>query len=153
MKTFALAAVLLAFTLPASAQNVPAKTQQFASQVAISDLFEVESSKLAQEKSSQSAIKDFARRMVEDHTKTANELKMVARDIKGLDLPTRLDADHQKKLDVLRSATGSQFDQQFRQAPIFLHWKRRSRAHPVLFFAQIFDQLLELRLQLSGNPH
>ena len=117
MKSLAAIVALAALTLPAAADTA----QQFANKVAISDMFEVESSKLIQEKSTQGAVKDFARKMVEDHTKTSNELRTTAREIKGIELPMRLDADHQKKLDALRTASANQLDQLYKTDQIEAH--------------------------------
>src|SRR3954466_12112013 len=61
-----------------SALGVTPKTSDFVQQVAISDMFEIQSNKLAQEKGN-AAEKEFAAQMVTDHTKTSNELaQMVA---------------------------------------------------------------------------
>src|ERR671918_246687 len=100
MKILAVGAALALIALPASAQTArDSTTQQFVQKVAIRDMFEVESGKLAQEKSGNDAIKQFARKMVEDHTKTTNELKSIAQKIQGLELPSQMDAEHQGKLD------------------------------------------------------
>jgi putative membrane protein len=72
---------------PAAAQSVGEKTginavlgitpstPDFVKEVAISDLFEIESSKLAAQRASDEATKSFASKMVTDHTKTSTELK------------------------------------------------------------------------------
>src|ERR1700716_202152 len=57
-----------------SALGVSPSTPDFVKEVAISDMFEIESSKLAQQKGS-SPTKSFADRMILDHTKTSMELK------------------------------------------------------------------------------
>jgi putative membrane protein len=56
-------------------------------QVAISDMFEIESSKLAQQKADE-ATKKFAAQMVTDHTKTSSELKGILKGEKA-ELPQR----------------------------------------------------------------
>jgi putative membrane protein len=124
MKILAVGAALALIALPASAQTArDSTTQQFVQKVAIRDMFEVESGKLAQEKSGNDAIKQFARKMVEDHTKTTNELKSIAQKIQGLELPSQMDAEHQGKLDQLRAASGTQFDQRYRTQQIEAHQK------------------------------
>ena len=76
----------LLFAAPALAQSAGEKTgvnstlgispttPDFVKEVAISDMFEIESSKLAQQKGN-AAEKTFASQMVTDHTKTSTELK------------------------------------------------------------------------------
>ena len=57
-----------------SALGMSPSTDDFVKQVAISDMFEIEASKLAQQKGN-AAEKAFASQMVSDHTKTSAELK------------------------------------------------------------------------------
>jgi putative membrane protein len=115
MKQVILAAALVAIALPAYSQTSQNQsTQQFVEKAAISDMFEIQSSKLAMEKSNNNDIKQFARMMVDDHTKVSEEMKSIAQKVQGVQVPTQMDAEHQKKLDQLRSASGAQFDQRYR---------------------------------------
>ena len=57
-----------------TALGVSPSTPDFVKQVAISDMFEIESNKLGEQKGN-AAEKGFASQMVKDHTKTSNELK------------------------------------------------------------------------------
>ena len=106
----ALGCVLLAG--PALAQSVGEKTgvnsplgiapttADFVKEVAISDMFEIESSKLAQDKGN-AAEKSFASMMVTDHTAANNELASLAA-TKGVQLPPQnpdLVTDWSKKTD------------------------------------------------------
>ncbi|WOH48230.1 DUF4142 domain-containing protein [Bradyrhizobium sp. sBnM-33] len=124
MKQLILAAALVALALPAysqSSQNQSTSTQRFVEKAAISDMFEIQSSQLAMEKSNNNEIKQFARMMVNDHTKASEELKSIAQKVQGVQLPTKMDADHQSKLDQLRSAAAAQFDQRYRSDQIQGH--------------------------------
>src|SRR3977135_4737165 len=56
-----------------SALGISPTTADFVKEVAISDMFEIESNKLAQAKGN-AAEKSFASQMVTDHTKTSTEL-------------------------------------------------------------------------------
>ena len=67
-----LASVAFAQTPPAG--SAPA-AQDFVNQVAISDMFEIQSSQLALSKQADADTKPFAEKMVQDHQKTSNELK------------------------------------------------------------------------------
>jgi hypothetical protein len=73
MKRVFAAIGLAIFAAAASAQTAPS-TADFVKMVAISDMFEVESSKLALEKKV-AADQAFAQRMVHDHTQTTEQLK------------------------------------------------------------------------------
>lgn len=72
-------------------------------------LLEVEAAKLALSKSSNEKIKTFAQRMVTDHGKANEELKIIATRNK-VTLPSAFDAEHQAKLDALKSKSGIEFD-------------------------------------------
>jgi putative membrane protein len=120
MKTLVLAAALAALALPATAQTAK-NTQQFVNKAAISDMFEIESSKLAQQKSDNNEIKHFAQKMVNDHTKTTNEMKPIVQKIQGMQMPSEMDVEHKSKLEQLRSASGAQFDQRYRMQQIEGH--------------------------------
>src|SRR5215213_11030639 len=76
MNKLVLFATLSLFAAPFGAQAQSAMdAQQFAQKVAISDMFEIESSKLAADKTKNDGIKNFANHMMTDHQKTTNELK------------------------------------------------------------------------------
>ncbi len=111
-------ALLIAFGGSAGAQSLTEKTgvnsvfgispstPDFVKRVALSDLFEIQSSELAKEKSS-GPVKAFAEQMIQDHTKTSNELKaFAANGSLKVDIPSGLDDSHQKKLDALKEAEG-----------------------------------------------
>jgi putative membrane protein len=116
------AATLLAFVLPVHAQTAANQpTKQFVKKAAIGDMFEVQSSQMALEKSNNNDIKKFARMIVDDHTKASNELKSLVHKMRGMQVPTSLDAEHQRKLDQLRSASGPQFDERYRTEQIEGH--------------------------------
>jgi putative membrane protein len=97
-----------------SALGMAPKTEDFVKEVAISDMFEVDSSKLAQQKSDNAAVKDFASHMVMDHTKTSSELKGLVQggDVKA-EVPAALDSSHQSKLDKLKGLNGADFNKQY----------------------------------------
>ncbi len=81
----------------------------FVKMAAVSGMTEVELAKLALEKSSNAEIKQFAERMISDHTKANTELKGIASQ-KGLDVPTSLDADHAAMVKSMSTKSGKEFD-------------------------------------------
>jgi putative membrane protein len=96
-------------------------TDEFVKEVAVSDMFEIQSSELAAQKSD-AATKTFASQMITDHRKTSDELKSL---IKSADIgvmpPTMLDAKHQTMLDKLKNATGSSFEKDYREDQVAAH--------------------------------
>src|SRR3954452_22720771 len=92
-----------ASVLPGSPQVAPgvpaphqpnAQDRLFVDQASIGGMAEVELGKLAERKSQNTAVKDFARRMIQDHTKANNQLVSLA---KRADTPlgSSLDDEHQ----------------------------------------------------------
>src|SRR6201996_9522996 len=97
-----------------SALDIAPTTADFVKEVATSDMFEIQSSKLAE--------KSFAAQMVTDHTKTSNELKgMVTSGKVKADLPTALDSSSQSKLDKLKGASGADFSSDFNSYQVSAH--------------------------------
>jgi putative membrane protein len=104
-----------------STLGISPSAADFARQVAISDLFEISSSKLAQTKGTE-AEKKFATMMIEEHSKTSSELKrLVATGTANVDLPAQLDSAHQKKLDKLSRLSGAEFSEAYVADQITAH--------------------------------
>jgi len=101
--------------------GVTPSTEDFVKEVAISDMFEIEASKLAQQKGN-AAEKTFASQMVTDHTKTSTELKgLVSGGKVKAELPAALDSSHQSKLDKLKAASGEDFSSDFDSMQVSAH--------------------------------
>ena len=95
----------------ASAMPMTSPAQTFANTAAASDMFEVESSKLALSKSSSASVKTFADMMVKAHTESTEKLKAAASSVTPPIVPNAtLSAEQQATLDNLKSASGSAFD-------------------------------------------
>jgi putative membrane protein len=104
-----------------SALDIAPTTADFVKEVAISDMFEIQSSKLAEDKGN-AKEKTFAAQMVTDHTKTSTELKgLVTGGKVKADLPDALDSSHQSKLDKLKGASGEDFSSDFDSDQVSAH--------------------------------
>lgn len=80
--------------------------------MAMSNMAEVDISKLAQSKSQNPEVKAFAQKMVEDHSKALAEVQALAKS-KGVTLPTQLDAKHKAMLTNLEKLSGDAFDKAY----------------------------------------
>ena len=89
------------------------KAANFVTLVAGSDMFEVQSSKIALQRSTDAAVKRFAQMMIEAHTKTTATLKGLIADQNNLSPPTALPSDLQGKLDNLGSVSPADFDKTY----------------------------------------
>ena len=131
--TSAMALGLVLLAAPLSAQSVGEKsginsaldiaptTADFVKEVATSDMFEIASSKLAEDKGN-AAEKSFAAQMITDHTKTSDELKSLVTSGKvKAELPTTMDSSHQNKLDKLKRESGKEFSSQFNSDQVSAH--------------------------------
>jgi putative membrane protein len=86
--------------------------QKFVKEAAVGGLAEVQLGKLAEQKASSPAVKQFAQRMVQDHSKANDQLKQVA-EKEGVAIPSSLDSKHQKRIDKLSKLSGSEFDKAY----------------------------------------
>lgn len=94
-----------------TAATAPAD-QTFVQDAAASDMFEIETSRLALQKATLPSIKTYAQMMIDEHGKSSNELKTAAQGA-GIPVPAALPADKQAKLDALRGLSGAEFDRQY----------------------------------------
>jgi len=111
------AGALLAAT--ALAQTV--STAEFVKKVALSDMLEIQASELIAPHAD-ADTKPFAEMMVKDHKGTSNELKELVQSRKvSAELPSALDAEHQKKLDDLKKLSGRDLDRQYDRMHLEAH--------------------------------
>jgi putative membrane protein len=104
-----------------STLGIAPKTADFVKEAAISDMFEIQSNKLAEERGN-AAEKSFAATMVADHTKTSSELKaLVSGGSVKAEIPTALDSAHQSKLDKLKADKGDSFSSDFDSMQVDAH--------------------------------
>jgi putative membrane protein len=85
---------------------------KFVTAAAEGGMAEVELGRLATEKASNSDVKQFGQRMVDDHTKANDELKSLASQ-KGLTLPSGISAKDQAEKDRLSKLGGADFDRAY----------------------------------------
>jgi putative membrane protein len=124
--------------------------QEFMRLASMSDRFEVASSRLAQQKSQNAEVKQFAEHMVRDHTKTTQELQTLMQQIPGAGtaagtpLPNGresqgnaesgritnaqggpqhegLDQQHAALLQQLQQASGAEFDRLYVRQQVMAH--------------------------------
>ncbi len=104
-----------------STLGIAPTTADFVKEVAVSDMFEIQSSTLAQDKGN-APEKSFATQMVTDHTKTSTELKgLVSSGKVKAEVPTTLDSSHQSKLDKLKGERGKDFSSDFASMQVSAH--------------------------------
>jgi putative membrane protein len=103
------------------AATAPVTTPEFATAAAASDLFEIESSKLAQSRATRADVKEFAAMLVKDHTQSTADMKAIASKESITLSPPALRPDMQSKIDALKAATGEQFDTLYLSQQVAAH--------------------------------
>ncbi len=98
-----------------SASTLGANTVEgYVTNAAISDMYEIASGKLAQERSKNAEIKKFGQQLVTDHTKTSADLKAaVGQAGVQVTIPTEMDERRKGMVDNLRQASEADFDKVF----------------------------------------
>lgn len=116
--------------MPASADTAPAAMNvdkaSFVKVVTSSNAFEIESSKLAEQKAKDADVKEFAKQMIADHTMAGEELKKAA---KLGDEPPVLSPKHAAMLELLKGAS----DQDFQ--PLYIDMQASAHMEAVTLFA------------------
>ena len=114
-----MAAGLLNFAVPASAA-LSSADREFVQEAASGGMAEVQAAQLAQQRANSPQIKDFASRMITDHTQANTELQQIAQQesITLPSQPTGKDAAAAKKLSGLN---GAAFDKAYSQDQLSDH--------------------------------
>ena len=86
--------------------------RKFLHEVAVGNMAEVELGRLASERAANEQVKEFGKRMVEDHGKAAKEATELA-EKKGVSAPKTLNAKHQQLRDRLAKLSGPEFDRAY----------------------------------------
>jgi putative membrane protein len=124
---FTVAALMMAgaaFAQDASTTMAPAATAaapaaamtaaDYVASAASSDMFEIQSSKMALEMSKNADVQKFAEHMVSDHSTTTKEI-MAAAQADGIAVPTEMMPKHADMLAQLQAADAATFDATYLQ--------------------------------------
>src|SRR5262249_53483540 len=113
-------ALLFSASLAAAADKLSAGETRFIKDAAGGGLFEVEMGKLAQEKAASQQVKDFAKKMDQDHSKANSELKQLA-STKNVQIADKLEGKHKSTYDRLAKLSGERFDREYMKTMIDDH--------------------------------
>lgn len=86
--------------------------KKFMMTAAMGGMAEVEMARLALQKSGSDSVKQYAQKMIDDHTAANNELMQVA-STKGVTLPTQPDAKHMAMMAKMQKLSGMEFDMMY----------------------------------------
>jgi len=94
----------------------------FLRKATVGGIMEVEAAKIAANNAKSAEVKDFAAKMLTDHTKANGELKALAQSKKVI-TPDVLPADQQIHLDEMKKITGAAFDKHYMEMMVTDHDK------------------------------
>lgn len=135
MKTLQIFGAVLALTVSSTAFAQNATTTEgvavpmamegttandYVATAASSDMFEIQSSKMALEMSNSEGVQTFAKHMVSDHSLTTKEI-MAAAEKDGITVPEEMMPKHAAMLEKLKGAKGAAFDAQYVEAQVTAH--------------------------------
>jgi putative membrane protein len=97
------------------------KTEDFVTEAATSDMFEIAESKLAADRADP-ATKAFAQQMITDHTKTSTEMKQMVDSGKvKAPIPAAMTSSQQGMVDKLNGLQGDDFNKQYHSDQVSAH--------------------------------
>lgn len=99
---------------------ISAASTEFAAKAATSVLFETELGKLARNQGLNKLVKDFGSLMINDHSKSTEELQAIA-GRKGITLPSALTDEQTKDLEDLKGKKGVEFDKSYVKKMLQVH--------------------------------
>ncbi len=99
----------------------PLAAPGYMAMAASSDMFEIESSRLALQMSRNPAVRQFAQMMIADHSRTTNEMLGIASSLGLPPPPQGMAPHHRDMLDRLRSASPGDFDRAYKAEQIMAH--------------------------------
>jgi putative membrane protein len=100
--------------------NKPMDDATFVKKAACAGMAEVKSSEIALQKASDAKVKQFAQRMIDDHTKANKELTELATR-KGWKPEAAIEEKKQKEMDKLSGKTGQEFDRAYMECQVKAH--------------------------------
>ena len=133
--------------------------KMFAPNAAISDMYEIEAGRIAQERGRAPEVREAGEKMIRDHTESTTKLKeAVGRSgkVQLSELPTQLDARRSGMIDHLREAPDDKFDATYidqqvaahKEAVTMMHTFRKEGDCPILRgFAEEVSPVIESHLE------
>jgi len=94
--------------------ELTSSTKGFIDAAAMSDMYEVQAGQMAVMRAKSPELKMFARHMIDDHTKSSNELKsIIVKVVPDWTPPKELDTRRQGMLDDLKGVSDQDFDNRY----------------------------------------
>ncbi len=142
--------------------SVSSSDRKFALTAAQGGMSEVEMARLALTKASSDAVKQYAQKMIDDHTAANAELMQIAA-TKNLTLPTTPDAKHRAMMARMEKLSGEAFDREYvmmaghkdhqKMEKLFRDQSMKGRDADLKAFAAKTLPVVQQHLQLARSLH
>ncbi|HYG09113.1 MAG TPA: DUF4142 domain-containing protein [Pyrinomonadaceae bacterium] len=142
--------------------TVSSTDRKFAMMAAMGGMAEVEMARLALTRASSDAVKQYAQKMIDDHTPNNAELMQIA-SAKGITLPTAPDAKHRAMMAKMEQLSGAEFDRHYimmagnrdhaKMEKLFRDESRRGRDADLKAFAAKTLPVVQQHLQMARELH
>ena len=96
----------------AASASLSRSDRKLVMQLAQVNLAEIEAGRIAQGKTQNEQVRNYAQQMIDDHTKALQELQQLAQ-AKGMTLPAETDSKHKKMAQKLSALSGDEFDRRY----------------------------------------
>lgn len=96
----------------AASASLSRSDRKLVTQLAQANLAEIEAGRIAQGKTQNEQVRNFAQQMIDDHTKALQDLQQLAQ-AKGVTLPAETDSKHKKTAQRLSALSGDEFDRRY----------------------------------------
>ncbi len=108
-----------------SSPSLSALDKEFMTKAAQSDMTEIQTSKLALQKSQDKTVRAFAQHMIQAHTDSSQQLMQIAK-AKGFTLPKDVGPDNRPLLTKLKQISGKNFNRAYMQGQVQAHTKTQA---------------------------
>ncbi|QIQ85620.1 DUF4142 domain-containing protein [Erythrobacter sp.] len=112
--------------------STTSKAPDFAEAAAISDMYEIESSRIALDRTQNPTVREAAQKMIDDHTDSSAKLETAVRQspkAESSDVPNALDKRREKMIDHLREAPSEEFDRTYLGQQVMAHEEAAKLMH------------------------
>jgi putative membrane protein len=103
-------------------RKATAADTKFVNEAAQTGMAEVEMGRAAKNLGKSDGVKDFGQKLIDDHQKANRQLEIIAGRL-GIPVPTQLDAEHKKHVQMLNSSKDADFDSVFARHMVEGHEK------------------------------
>ncbi len=101
--------------------GMPTQAPAYIEMAQSSDMFEIESSRLALQRSRDPAVRSFAQMMINDHTRLSGEMMNMARSMRLPMPPMQMMPRHAEMMERLSAASPAEFDMMYRREQLMAH--------------------------------